>query len=62
VRQAPFSRAHLVDEDYDVDFSLVKTPRDRVAVVATAPLTDNETWTSIEPGRMVMFRDGEVKR
>jgi predicted glutamine amidotransferase len=58
VRQAPFTRAHLVDEDYEVDFSLVTTPRDRVAVVATVPLTDNEAWTSIEPGELVMFRDG----
>jgi glutamine amidotransferase len=58
VRQAPFTRAHLVDEDYEVDFSLVTTPRDRVAVVATVPLTDNETWTAIESGRLVMFRDG----
>jgi predicted glutamine amidotransferase len=58
VRKAPFSRAHLVDEDYDVDFSLVTTPNDRVAVVATVPLTDNETWTVIEPGTLVMFRDG----
>jgi glutamine amidotransferase len=58
VRQAPFSRAHLVDEDYDVDFSMVTTPDDRVAVVATVPLTDNETWTTIEPGQLVMFRDG----
>jgi glutamine amidotransferase len=64
VRQAPFARAHLIDEDYEVDFSLVTTPRDRVAVVATTPLTDNEAWTSIEPGELVMFRDGapvEVK-
>ena len=58
VRQAPFARAHLVDADYDVDFSLVTTPRDRVAVVATTPLTDNETWSAIQPGRLVMFRDG----
>jgi predicted glutamine amidotransferase len=58
VRQAPFSRAHLVDEDYDVDFSMVTTPNDRVAVVATVPLTDNETWTAIEPGQLMMFRDG----
>jgi glutamine amidotransferase len=60
VRQAPFTRAHLVDEDYEVDFSLVTTPRDRVAVVATVPLTDNETWTSIEPQQLVMFRDGAL--
>ena len=62
VRQAPFSRAHLVDEDYEVDFSLVTTPRDRVAVVATLPLTDNETWTAIEPGALVLFRDGAPVR
>jgi predicted glutamine amidotransferase len=58
VREAPFTTAHLVDEDYEVDFSLVTTPADRVAVIATAPLTDNEAWMSIAPGRLVMFRDG----
>lgn len=58
VRRAPFSRAHLVDEDYEVDFSEVTTPQDRVAVIATAPLTDNEAWTVIEPGALLMFRDG----
>jgi glutamine amidotransferase len=65
VRQAPFTRAHLIDEDYAVDFSLVTTPRDRVAVVATAPLTDNEDWTPIAPQQLLMFRDGapaEVQR
>lgn len=58
VRRAPFAKAHLVDQDYAVDFGLVTTPSDRVAVIATTPLTDNETWTVIEPGAMVMFRDG----
>lgn len=58
VRQAPFSRAHLVDEDYEVDFSEVTTPQDRVAVIATTPLTDNEAWTVIEPGALLVFRDG----
>jgi glutamine amidotransferase len=58
IRQAPFSRAHLVDEDYEVDFSEVTTPKDRVAVIATAPLTDNEAWTVIAPGELLMFRDG----
>ena len=42
---APFARAHLVDEDLAVDFSEVTTPNDRVAVIATMPLTDNEQWT-----------------
>lgn len=58
VRQAPFTTAHLVDEDYAVDFSLVTAPADRVAVIATTPLTDNETWTTMEPGQLLLFRDG----
>lgn len=60
VRQAPFATAHLVDEDYSVDFSEVTTERDRVAVIATAPLTDNETWTPIAAGALMMFRDGAI--
>lgn len=58
IRQAPFATAHLVDEDYSVDFSEVTTAQDRVAVIATVPLTDNETWTPIAPGELLMFRDG----
>lgn len=59
VRKAPFTTAHLVDEDYQVDFSQVTTPNDRVAVIATVPLTDNEHWTVFAPGELLMFRDGE---
>jgi glutamine amidotransferase len=58
VRQAPFTRAHLVDEDYAVDFSTVTGPQDRVAVIATTPLTRDEAWTPIAPGTLVEFRDG----
>jgi predicted glutamine amidotransferase len=58
VRQAPFAAAHLIDEDVTVDFSELTTPRDRVAVVVTTPLTDNEVWTAIPPGQLVVFQDG----
>jgi len=58
VREAPFATAHLVDEDYSVDFSEVTTEHDRVAVIATVPLTDNEVWTPLVPGELCMFRDG----
>ena len=58
VREAPFTTAHLVDEDYSVDFSEVTTAHDRVAVIATVPLTDNETWSPLVPGELLMFRDG----
>lgn len=58
VRQAPFTRAHLVDEDVSVDFSSVTTPLDRVAVIATQPLTDNETWTRFKEAQLILFKDG----
>jgi len=58
IRQAPFNKAHLVDDDVTVDFSTVTTPYDRVAVVATQPLTDNENWTQLEAGQLLLFRDG----
>ena len=58
VRRAPFATAHLMDRDVNIDFAQVTTPDDRVAVIATIPLTDNETWTAIEPGTLVLFVDG----
>jgi predicted glutamine amidotransferase len=58
VRQAPFSTAHLLDDDVEVDFSELTTPRDRVAVIATQPLTDNEQWTELGRGELAVFEDG----
>jgi predicted glutamine amidotransferase len=58
VRKSPFSAYHLVDQDVTVDFSHL-TGIDRVAVIATEPLTDNESWTVAPPGELLVFRDGE---
>ncbi|MBD2295272.1 class II glutamine amidotransferase [Anabaena sphaerica FACHB-251] len=58
IRQAPFAAAHLIDEEMTVDFSELTTPSDRVAVIATTPLTDNEFWTPIQPGEILVFQDG----
>ena len=60
VRRAPFAEAHLADEDLTVDFRRLTGPQDRVAVIATTPLTDNELWAQIPPGNLVAFRDGET--
>lgn len=62
VRKAPFPTAHLVDDDVTVDFSTVTTPDDRVAVIATVPLTDNEQWTAMQDGELALFADGIVRR
>ncbi len=58
IRQAPFAVAHLTDQDVAIDFNEVTTPNDRVAVIATQPLTDNETWSPLPHDRVVMFADG----
>jgi glutamine amidotransferase len=60
VRKAPFTTATLSVDDLAVDFSTVTTPRDRVAVVATAPLTRDEQWTIGRPGEMWVFRRGKL--
>ncbi len=62
VRQAPFTIAHLSDRDIAVDFATETTPNDRVALIATQPLTDNETWIAMQRGELLMFIDGEIER
>ncbi|MEY4752891.1 MAG: hypothetical protein RJA44_566 [Pseudomonadota bacterium] len=58
LRQHPFPTVQLQDEDLTVDFARHTTPQDRVAVIATEPLTSNEQWQPIEPGRLHAFVDG----
>jgi len=58
VRRPPFSQAQLVDVDYAVDFAEVTTSDDRVAVIATKPLTSNEEWTEFKRGQLLMFDHG----
>lgn len=58
VRQAPFASAHSIDEDVTVDFRELTNEDDRVAVIATFPLTDNEVWTQMQPGKLLVFQDG----
>lgn len=60
IRRAPFPTARLKDQDVAVDLSAVTTADDRVAIIATLPLTDNETWTTMEPGSLWLFEEGEV--
>jgi glutamine amidotransferase len=58
IRQYPFDKASLADEDLSVDFAQVTTPKDRVAIIVTTPLTTNETWTDFAPGELKVFVDG----
>lgn len=60
-RCAPFGEARLIDDDVTVDFAKETTPRDIVTVIATHPLTNNETWTIMQPDEFVVFREGLVQ-
>jgi len=57
-RAHPFSAATLADEDLTVDFAALTTPTDRIAVVATEPLTAGEAWSEFAPGELRVFVGG----
>jgi predicted glutamine amidotransferase len=57
-RAHPFCAATLADNDVTVDLAALTSPSDRVAVVATAPMTRNETWHAMPPGELQVFVDG----
>lgn len=58
LRQHPFGRVTLRDEDLSLNLAELTTPADRVAVVATTPLTQDETWIPLTPGELKVFVDG----
>ena len=60
VRKAPFTTARLKDQELSVDFGDLTTSNDKVAVIATIPLTDNENWSTIQSGYLVMFQNGDL--
>lgn len=62
VREYPFQPAQLIDLDVEVDFSEVTTADDRVAVITTEPLTQNEVWQAYQPGEMILFQHGRPIR
>jgi len=58
IRKPPFSTAKLADIDYSVDFSKLTNENDRVAVIATKPLTVDEHWKEFKRGQLLMFDNG----
>ena len=59
-RRAPFDTAQLIDTEMRVDFGEETTPNDVVSVVATAPLTDNEQWQTLQSGELLCLKNGET--
>ncbi|MGM0783186.1 MAG: class II glutamine amidotransferase [Pseudomonadota bacterium] len=59
-RRAPFGKAALSDAELTVNFAEHTTPNDIVSVVATEPLTRNESWVAMRPGELLVWRLGEI--
>lgn len=60
IRKAPFGAATLKDAEVRIDFRAVTSELDRVAVVATAPLTRDERWEEARPGTLWVFQQGRL--
>jgi predicted glutamine amidotransferase len=58
LRQHPFGMARLQDQDMALNFAELTQPDDRVAVIATEPLTRNETWVPMVRGQLLAFVGG----
>ena len=59
LRQHPFGHARLQDQDVEVNFAEHTQPGDRVALVATEPLTLNEAWVPMHKGQLLAFVGGQ---
>ncbi len=57
-RRHPFQAATLADDELSVDFAALTQATDRIAVVATEPLTRGESWVAMAPGELQVFVDG----
>lgn len=59
-RRAPFGKATLIDSDWVIDFQKETTENDIVTVIATRPLTEDESWQKMQSGECVLFKHGEL--
>ncbi|MEO6854652.1 MAG: class II glutamine amidotransferase [Rhodoferax sp.] len=59
-RQHPFAQATLKDDDLSINFADHTGKDDRVAMVATTPLTTNESWVAFAPGELKVFVGGAL--
>ena len=58
IREPPFKLVQLADCDVCIDFSEFCNDDDRVAVVATYPLTKDEIWVEVKRGQLILFDEG----
>lgn len=59
-RAAPFHPVSLKDEDWQVDFAEEKEPDLHGYVIASHPLTRDESWIDLEMGRLIALQEGQI--
>ena len=59
-RKAPFGEAKLIDAELTVDFHKETSKNDIVTIIATKPLTNNETWKKMSSTNWQLFHLGEA--
>jgi len=60
LRSHPFAHVRLVDAELSLDLSRANAPGDRMALLATEPLTHDEPWQPMESGEFVVLARGEL--
>lgn len=58
-RKAPFGKAHRIDDEGVIDFNDYAKDGDKVTIITTFPLTKDESWTKMENGGFVFFKEGD---
>ena len=58
-RRHPFAHVRLIDADMSLDLSRANGPDDRMALLATEPLTHDEPWEAMEAGELFVFAEGQ---
>lgn len=59
-RSYPFTQVTLVDCDMSMDLNAHNSRADRMAIIATKPLTRNEPWVTCKAGECLTFRHGVI--
>ena len=58
IRHAPFGSISLADLSVSLNLADEKNTNTRGVVVATAPITDNENWSALPKGKLLVFEKG----
>ncbi len=59
-RQYPFTEAKLIDTGEVMDFREKFSTHDKVTVIASHALTENENWNLMDKGDFVVFKNGQA--